>query len=72
MSEEVIAVSIPKSLFKKLEDKIKGTSFSSVSSYVIFLLNEDVSQGEKRTTQAFSREDEEKVEDRLRALGYIE
>ena len=72
MNEEVVQISLPKSLFKKLEAKIKETNFPSVSSYIFFLLSEDVSQIEKRTGQSFSPEDEEKVKDRLRALGYIE
>ncbi|MGA2973246.1 MAG: CopG family transcriptional regulator [Candidatus Bathyarchaeia archaeon] len=71
MDEELTSVSIPRSLFKTLEDKIKGTNFSSVSSYVVFLLREHVSETAKQDEQSLSSEEEEKVKERLRALGYI-
>jgi division protein CdvB (Snf7/Vps24/ESCRT-III family) len=42
-----------------------------VSSYVAKVLREKLSQAEK-TGEAFSKEDEEKVKERLKALGYID
>ena len=71
MTEENETVNIPRTLFQKLEEEIKGTEFASVSSYVAFLLREVMAEKAKPSQQAFSREDEEKVKDRLRALGYI-
>jgi Arc/MetJ-type ribon-helix-helix transcriptional regulator len=63
-------VSIPTPLFKKLEERIKGTSFSSVSDYIVYILQETMfEEGEGEVT---SKEDEEKVKERLRALGYID
>lgn len=65
-------VSIPTSLFKKLEDKIKGTSFPSVSSYVTYVLREVIIEtGRAPQKEPFSREDEERIRARLRALGYL-
>jgi len=61
-----MTVSIPTPLFKKVEERIKGTRFTSVSSYVTYVLREIVAE------EPFSKEDEEKVKARLRALGYIE
>lgn len=71
MDEELTSVSIPQSLFKTLENKIKGTNFPSVSSYVVFLLREHVSETTKQDERNMSSEDEEKVKERLRALGYL-
>jgi len=70
--EDTASIQIPNSLFKKLEEKIKGTSFVSVSNYVTFLLREIMAETEQRHKEPFSKEEEEKVTDRLRALGYIE
>ena len=67
--KKFIEVSIPTSLFEKIEEKIEGTEFDSVSSYVTFVLNEILAEEEK---EHLSKEDEEKVKDRLRALGYID
>jgi len=69
--ENTTPVSIPTSLFRQVEEKIKGTSFSSVSSYVTYLLRETIAETKEQTKQAFSKEEEEKVQERLRALGYI-
>ena len=64
-------VSIPTLLFKKVEERIKGTGFTSVSSYVTYVLRGIVAEEEEKTEEAFSKEDEERVKARLRALGYI-
>ena len=65
-------VSIPTPLFKKVKGRIKGTGFTSVSSYVAYVLREIVAEEEKEDKKPFSKEDEERVKARLRALGYID
>jgi Arc/MetJ-type ribon-helix-helix transcriptional regulator len=65
-------VSIPSQLFKKVEERIRGTGFTSVSSYVTYVLREIVAEEEEEPEEAFTREDEERVKARLRALGYID
>jgi Arc/MetJ-type ribon-helix-helix transcriptional regulator len=67
--EKFAEVLIPMSLFNKIEERIKGTGFSSVSSYVTYVLKEVLSEEEVET---FTKEDEEKIKARLRALGYID
>lgn len=64
-------VSIPTPLFKKVEERIKGTGFTSVSSYVTYVLREVVSE-EEEESGPFTKQDEERVKTRLRALGYID
>ncbi len=71
MEKETMNVSIPASLYKKIEELIKGTDVASVSSYVAKVLREKLSQ-EQTSDEAFSKEDEEKVKERLKALGYID
>ena len=56
---EFTTISIPKPLAKKIEHRIKGTGFSSLSSYVTYLLREIISKGEEADTEG-----------PLRALGY--
>jgi len=70
--DELTAVDIPSSLVKKIETLIKGTSFASVSSYVAFVISEAVAETERRDKPVFSKKDEDKVNERLRALGYVE
>ena len=69
---EFTQVPIPTILFKKLGSKIEGTSFHSVSDYVTYVLEDIVRETEKSPPkEPFSASDEERVKDRLRALGYI-
>ncbi|MFX0000774.1 MAG: CopG family transcriptional regulator [Candidatus Hodarchaeota archaeon] len=71
---EYTTVSIPKPLVEKIKERMKGTGFSSVSSYVTYVLRQVISsiEEEERTKQAFTKEEEEKVKQRLRDLGYID
>ncbi|HAR35853.1 MAG TPA: CopG family transcriptional regulator [Acidobacteria bacterium] len=71
MEKEFTPVSIPTSLYKKIEEKIKGTEFSSVSSYVTKVLRESLARNEENK-EVFSPEEEEKIKERLKALGYID
>ncbi|MCC7552271.1 ribbon-helix-helix domain-containing protein [Candidatus Micrarchaeota archaeon] len=69
-------ISIPTPLFKKVEQRIKGTGFTSVSSYVIYILREIIAEKNKdekeEMPEAFNEEDEEKIKNRLKALGYMD
>ena len=71
---EYTTVSIPKPLADKVKERMKGTGFSSVSSYVTYVLRQVLSsiESEEKSKQAFSEEEEEKVKQRLRDLGYID
>ncbi len=71
---EYTTVSIPKPLIEKIKERMKGTGFSSVSSYVTYVLRQILSsiEEEERTKQAFTKEEEDKVKQRLRDLGYID
>ncbi len=71
MEKESMTVSIPASLYKKIEETIKGTGDTSVSDYIAKALREKLAQEEKKG-ESFSQEDEEKVKERLKALGYID
>lgn len=71
---EYTTVSIPKPLADKIKERMKGTGFSSVSSYVTYVLRQVLSsiESEEKSKQAFTEEEEEKVKQRLRDLGYID
>jgi Arc/MetJ-type ribon-helix-helix transcriptional regulator len=71
MNKEFTTVSIPTSLHKKIEEFIKGTEYGSVSSYAVKILRESLSKAEP-ATEAFSKDEEDKVKERLKALGYID
>ena len=66
------SVSIPITLFEKIKERIAGTGFSSVSSYVVYVLREVLAEESGEESEPFTREDEERVKERLRALGYLD
>ncbi len=67
-------VSIPKILADKIKERMKGTGFPSVSSYVTYILRQMLTstEEEEKSKEAFTKEEEEKVKQRLRDLGYID
>ena len=60
---EYTTVSIPKPLADKVKKRMKGTGFSSVSSYVTYVLRQVLSsiEQDKRAKQAFTKEEEDRV-----------
>ncbi|MCD6590352.1 MAG: CopG family transcriptional regulator [Candidatus Aenigmarchaeota archaeon] len=71
--EKYATVSIPVQLYEKIKQRIEGTEFSSVSDYVTYVLREVlVSLEEGEEEEVFTKEEEEKVKERLRALGYLD
>ena len=71
MDKEFTTVSIPTSLHKKIEEAIQGTEIGSVSAYIVKVVRESLSK-EQEAKEVFSKEEEEKVKERLKALGYID
>ena len=65
-------ISIPTPLAEKIKKRIKGTGFHSLSSYVTYVRREVISNIDEEEQEAFTKEDEEKVKERLRALGYLD
>jgi Arc/MetJ-type ribon-helix-helix transcriptional regulator len=67
---EKIQVEIRKDLYEKAQKFIEEQGgFNSVEELIEFLLEEALSTEEP--SEQLSKEDEEKVKERLRALGYI-
>ena len=70
-SSERVAVYISRELYEKAKRFVEEQGgFSSVEELVEFVLREVLEAGAD-VGEHFSREDEEKVKERLRALGYI-
>ncbi len=68
---------IPKTIEAILKENIKGTGFSSVSDYVTYILRQVIANSQKKEDkeekeEGLSKEQEEKVRENLRGLGYLE
>jgi Arc/MetJ-type ribon-helix-helix transcriptional regulator len=70
MSGKYTTVTIPVELAEKARKHIEGTGFKNLSDYVAFLLREIVS-GRQDWENASTKEDEERVKEKLRSLGYL-
>ncbi len=66
-----VEVRIPKEVYDRIKERIKETEFESVDEYVTFVLREVLASLEEEE-QVFTEEEEEKVKERLRALGYLD
>jgi len=67
VTEDKVAVMIPRKLYQKIEEKIAGTSFTSVEEYVMLKL-----ENEFPDETEYTEEEEQIIRERLRRLGYIE
>lgn len=65
-------ITIPSTLYKRLEEMIEETDFDSVAAYATHLLREALIHLEVESKEVLSEEEEEKVKERLRALGYLD
>ncbi|MCX9081079.1 MAG: hypothetical protein OIN83_02660 [Candidatus Methanoperedens sp.] len=73
MSEKYGIIKVPEELITKIKERIQGTEFNSIDEYATFVLEEVVKEtGEEEPEEVFSEEDEHKVKERLRALGYLD
>ncbi len=72
MSEDKVTIKISKDVYEKAKQYIeKYGGFNSVEELVEFVLNEALSEEQGEAQRVYSKEEEEKVKERLRALGYI-
>ena len=62
-------ITIPKDLAEKLEKRAKESDFDSLSDYINYVLRQILSKIESK---GFSKEDEEKVKQKLKDLGYLD
>lgn len=69
-------VSLPKILVEKIKKTIKGTGYVSVSDFVTdvlrtVLIRKTEKIGRGKEEKVFSKQDEMRIKERLRGLGYI-
>ncbi len=62
-------IEIPTDLAEALERRIEGTGFPSVEAFVAFVL---ARLCEETAAEPFSEEEERRLRERLRSLGYID
>lgn len=62
-------IAIPEEVARGLEVRLRNTSFASIDAFVAFVLARLL---EDPGASAFTEEEERRIRDRLRSLGYID
>lgn len=68
MEKATTPISIPTDLYKQIEKKLEELQANTVEEYIISLLKEKFPIEEA----GISKEEEDKVKERLKALGYMD
>jgi len=71
MEGESRTITLPGTLVEKIEEKIKNSNYTSVSSYVEEVVRE-VLTAEEMEVGFFSQAERDSIRKRLRDLGYLE
>ncbi len=66
--DNCVTISVSKSVYTKLKINIKRTKFQSVSEYVEYIIN---SFFDKSDEQSLTKEEEDKIKNSLKSLGYL-
>jgi hypothetical protein len=64
-----VAIQLPEETFRGLEARMKGSAFPSVDAFVAFVLARLL---EEPASPGFTEEEERRLKERLRSLGYID
>ena len=68
-----IKINLNEELKEKLEQQCQASDFSSVEELASFVITEFVKgQNQEAPQEAMSEEDEAKVKERLKSLGYLD
>ncbi len=70
--ENKVTIKIPRELYKRLSQMIKGTGFSSVTEFIVFVMRNLASAGEISREERLTAEEVKAIRERLRRLGYLE
>lgn len=69
MAEKDIQIKLPYKLVGRLSKKIKDTGFDTVTEYIIYVLEQTLSE-EAEDKESYE-EEEKTVKERLKELGYL-
>jgi hypothetical protein len=73
MSKGKVSIKISRDLYEEVKRRIglSQDEFRTVEDYVEFILREVLKEEEKEHEQPYTPEEEEKIKERLRSLGYL-
>ncbi|AUV82584.1 CopG family transcriptional regulator [Salinigranum rubrum] len=69
---ERTSVELPNTLVSDIDGRIRGTAFESAGEYITFVLEEVLLELDEASEPNGETLDEDEVEERLQALGYLD
>jgi predicted CopG family antitoxin len=66
-----VTIKIPRELYQKLTQMTKGTGFSSVTEFMVFVMRNLASSSEMMGEDKLTEEEVKAIRERLRRLGYL-
>jgi Arc/MetJ-type ribon-helix-helix transcriptional regulator len=69
---ESVPIEIPEHIADQIDERVSKSSFDDRSSYVTYILEEVIYRIDQEDSLDLDNIDQEKVENRLEALGYVE
>jgi len=66
-----VTIKIPRQLYERLKELIRGTGFSSVNEFIVYVMRDIVSAGRLEEDVSLSKQEVDIIRKRLRALGYL-
>ncbi len=73
MKEARVTIKIPRPLYRKLQVLIDGSSFSSVTEFIVYILRDIISEkGIPADKDELTPEETKAIKQRLRNLGYLD
>ena len=71
MEDKSVSIRIPAELYKKIEDWIKDKQEGSAADYIVAALEKHLER-ESLEAQKISEDEDAKIKERLKALGYMD
>ena len=73
MKEARVTIKIPRPLYRKLQTLIDGSSFSSVTEFIVYVLRDLIAdKGIPADKEELTPEETRAIKQRLRNLGYLD
>ncbi|MFW6123950.1 MAG: CopG family transcriptional regulator [Acidobacteriota bacterium] len=70
MTKDKVTLKIPRPLYERLKTVIKGSGFSSVNEFVVYILR-DLMSAKSMDKEELSADEIEAIRKRLKNLGYF-
>jgi len=66
-----VTIKIPRHLYERLKEIVRGTGFSSVNEFIVYVMRDIAAGGRLDQDIGLSKQEIDHVRKRLRALGYL-